>query len=92
MLIRGFNQTALAWSRSRTHRATWQRTKWVLAFVVVAAGTQTTERELLAWGREHLAPHQVPAFVTFVDRLPRNSVGKLVRAELQKRHPQHSTS
>ena len=53
------------------------------AFVVVAAGAQVTERELLAWCREHLAPHQVPAFVTFVDRLPRNSVGKLVRAELQ---------
>ena len=53
------------------------------AFVVVAAGAQATERELLAWCREHLAPHQVPAFVTFVDRLPRNSVGKLVRAELQ---------
>ena len=53
------------------------------AFVVVAAGAQATERELLTWCREHLAPHQVPAFVTFVDRLPRNSVGKLVRAELQ---------
>jgi fatty-acyl-CoA synthase len=53
------------------------------AFVVVAAGAQTTERELLAWCREHLAPHQVPACVAFVDRLPRNSVGKLVRAELQ---------
>jgi fatty-acyl-CoA synthase len=52
------------------------------AFVVVATGAQTTEQELLAWCREHLAPHQVPAFVTFVDRLPRNSVGKLVRAEL----------
>ena len=53
------------------------------AFVVVAAGAQTTEPELLAWCREHLAAHQVPAFVTFVDRLPRNSVGKLIRAKLQ---------
>jgi acyl-coenzyme A synthetase/AMP-(fatty) acid ligase len=52
------------------------------AFVVVAAGTETTARELIAWCREHLAPHQVPAFVTFVGRLPRNSVGKLMRAEL----------
>ena len=60
------------------------------AFVVVAAGAQATERELLAWCREHLAPHQVPAFVTFVDRLPRNSVGKLVRAELQNATTLHA--
>ena len=51
--------------------------------MVVAPGAETTERELLAWCREHLAAYQVPAFVTFVDRLPRNSVGKLIRADLQ---------
>ena len=55
-----------------------------VAFVVVAPGAETTEQELLAWCREHLAAHQVPALVTFVDRLPRNSVGKLIRAELSK--------
>src|SRR5215468_7088904 len=54
------------------------------AFVVVAPGAGTTEQELLAWCREHLAAYQVPAHVTFADRLPRNSVGKLIRAELQK--------
>ena len=52
------------------------------AFVVAAPGAETTEQELLAWCREHLAAHQVPAHVTFADRLPRNSVGKLIRAEL----------
>ena len=57
--------------------------KVATAFVVVAPGAETTEQELLAWCREHLAAHQVPAFVTFMDRLPRNSVGKLIRAGLQ---------
>jgi acyl-CoA synthetase (AMP-forming)/AMP-acid ligase II len=52
------------------------------AFIVVAPGAETTEQELLAWCQEHLAAHQVPAVVTFVDRLPRNSVGKMIRAEL----------
>jgi acyl-CoA synthetase (AMP-forming)/AMP-acid ligase II len=55
----------------------------VTALIVVAPGAETTEQELLAWCREHLAAHQVPARVTFVNRLPRNSVGKLLRAELQ---------
>jgi fatty-acyl-CoA synthase len=54
------------------------------AFVVEAPGAQTTEQELLAWCREHLAAHQVPAVVTFTDHLPRNSVGKLIRPGLQK--------
>jgi fatty-acyl-CoA synthase len=53
-----------------------------IAFVVVAPGAETTEQALLAWSREHLAAHQVPARVTFADRLPRSSVGKLIRAEL----------
>src|SRR5215469_3568448 len=56
----------------------------VTAFVVVTPGAETTEQELLAWCREHLAAYQIPAHVTFADRLPRNSVGKLIRAELQK--------
>jgi fatty-acyl-CoA synthase len=54
----------------------------VVAFVVVSAGASVTEHEVLAFGREHLEPHQAPASVTFVDRLPRNSVGKLIRADL----------
>jgi acyl-coenzyme A synthetase/AMP-(fatty) acid ligase len=60
------------------------------AFVVMAAGIRTTEPELLAWCREYLAPHQVPAFVTFVDRLLRNSVGKLMRAELHNAATPHA--
>ena len=45
----------------------------------MAPGAQAAEQELLAWCREHLAAHQVPAFVIFTDHLPRNPVGKLIR-------------
>jgi acyl-CoA synthetase (AMP-forming)/AMP-acid ligase II len=55
----------------------------VVALVVLSAGSQATEQELLAYGRQHLAVHQAPASVTFVDRLPRNSVGKLLRGRLR---------
>jgi fatty-acyl-CoA synthase len=55
----------------------------VVAFVVLSAGSWATEQDVLAFGRQHLAPHQVPASVKFVDRLPRNSVGKLIRAQLR---------
>jgi acyl-CoA synthetase (AMP-forming)/AMP-acid ligase II len=55
----------------------------VAALVVLSAGSQATEREILAYARRHLAAHQAPASVTFVDRLPRNTVGKLFRAQLR---------
>jgi acyl-CoA synthetase (AMP-forming)/AMP-acid ligase II len=45
-------------------------------------GAATTGAELLAFARRHLTAHQAPASVTFVDHLPRSSVGKLLRAQL----------
>jgi acyl-CoA synthetase (AMP-forming)/AMP-acid ligase II len=54
----------------------------VAAIVVLAPAAEVTEEEILTFGRQHLAAHQTPVSVTFVDRLPRNSVGKLLRAQL----------
>jgi fatty-acyl-CoA synthase len=56
----------------------------VLAFVVRSPGSAATEEDLIEHCRRRLAPHQVPASVTFVERLPRNAVGKLVRSELAR--------
>jgi malonyl-CoA/methylmalonyl-CoA synthetase len=39
-------------------------------------------RELLAWAAERLAPYKRPREVRFVDELPRNALGKVVRAAL----------
>jgi fatty-acyl-CoA synthase len=52
------------------------------AFVVLADGKQASAEELLECGRTRLAAHAVPSSVVFVDRLPRSSVGKLLRHEL----------
>jgi fatty-acyl-CoA synthase len=54
----------------------------VAAVVVLASAAEATEAEILAYGRQHLAAHQAPTLVRFVDHLPRNSVGKLLRARL----------
>jgi long-chain acyl-CoA synthetase len=37
---------------------------------------------LRAWAHDRMAPYKVPAGVTFVDALPRNEIGKLLRQEL----------
>jgi acyl-CoA synthetase (AMP-forming)/AMP-acid ligase II len=54
-------------------------------FVVLAPGKTVSEDELLEVCRTHLTSHEVPSSVMFVDRLPRNSVGKLLRHELAGR-------
>jgi fatty-acyl-CoA synthase len=52
------------------------------AFVVTAPGSDVTEADLLAHSRSHLAAHEIPVSVVFVDELPRSSVGKLLRHQL----------
>ena len=52
------------------------------AFVVARAGPIATEDDLLSFCRARLALHQVPGSITFVEALPRNAVGKLIRKDL----------
>jgi fatty-acyl-CoA synthase len=52
------------------------------ALVVLAAGATTSAGELLEYSRTRLAAHEMPSAILFVDRLPRSSVGKLLRHEL----------
>jgi fatty-acyl-CoA synthase len=54
------------------------------AFVVVEPGASVTAEELLEFGRERLTSGEVPASITFVEALPRSSVGKLLRDELRR--------
>jgi fatty-acyl-CoA synthase len=51
-------------------------------FVVLEAGKAVSEDELLEFCRARLAAHEMPSSVTFLDRLPRNPVGKLLRHKL----------
>jgi fatty-acyl-CoA synthase len=52
------------------------------AFVVLKANVLATEADILEFCAGRLPTEAVPRAVTFVDRLPRNSVGKLKRREL----------
>jgi fatty-acyl-CoA synthase len=56
------------------------------AYVVRSpVGACATADELLAFVRGRLPPNQVPVSLAFVDELPRNSVGKLLRDQLRSR-------
>ncbi|MHB1911129.1 MAG: AMP-binding enzyme, partial [Acidimicrobiales bacterium] len=54
----------------------------VAAWVVLAPEARVTPAELLAFMSEHLSDYKVPRRYTFVDELPRNATGKVVKHEL----------
>jgi malonyl-CoA/methylmalonyl-CoA synthetase len=54
----------------------------VVACVVADAAGAAAADELLEWAAERLAPYKRPREVRFVDELPRNALGKVVRAAL----------
>ena len=54
------------------------------AFVVVKDGAQLDEATVIAYTREHLANFKVPRSVAFLDVLPRNPGGKVVKPQLRE--------
>ncbi len=60
----------------------------IKAIVVPAKGARPEPAALQAFVKERLASYKVPAYVAFVDELPRNPMGKVLKTELRKRHGQ----
>ncbi|MFW0793639.1 acyl-CoA synthetase [Gordonia sp. CPCC 205515] len=56
--------------------------KRLRAFIVAAPGTDPQADDLRAHVKAHLARYKVPRDVVFVEELPRNPTGKLVRRQL----------
>ncbi len=54
------------------------------AFVVRRAGSALDESAVIAFTRTHLANFKVPRSVVFLDALPRNAGGKVVKPELRE--------
>jgi acyl-CoA synthetase (AMP-forming)/AMP-acid ligase II/uncharacterized membrane protein len=57
------------------------------AFVVLRPGRQATEQDLQDHVRANLARYKVPREVAFVDELPRNPTGKVLKRELAEPEP-----
>jgi len=54
------------------------------AFVVARPGAELDEAAVIAYTREHLANFKAPRSVRFVDALPRNPGGKVVKPQLRE--------
>jgi acyl-CoA synthetase (AMP-forming)/AMP-acid ligase II len=55
------------------------------AFVVTKPGVEVDEATVIAYAREHLANFKVPRSVEFLEVLPRNPGGKVVKPALRER-------
>lgn len=57
------------------------------AYVVLRPGQVLDAPGLIAWCREHMSNYKVPRSVAFVDALPVNPSGKVLKYELRRRTP-----
>jgi acyl-CoA synthetase (AMP-forming)/AMP-acid ligase II len=57
-----------------------------VAFVVLRPGARgtVTEQEIVDWCREVMSAYKAPRFVRFVDALPRNGAGKVLKRQLRE--------
>ena len=55
-----------------------------LKAVVVTPGAELSEDEVKAYVKENLAGYKVPRDVEFIDELPRNATGKVLKRELRE--------
>jgi long-chain acyl-CoA synthetase len=49
---------------------------------VVRGDESVSEDDLVSWCQERMTPYRVPVRIVFIDQLPRNDVGKVVKREL----------
>jgi fatty-acyl-CoA synthase len=57
----------------------------VFAVIVLRPGASATADELITHSRSHLAKYKAPSGVAFVEVLPRNAAGKVLKRELRER-------
>jgi acyl-CoA synthetase (AMP-forming)/AMP-acid ligase II len=55
----------------------------VKAIIVRTPGAEVTAEELIAFARERIAGYKLPKSIDFVDALPRNPSGKILKRELR---------
>jgi fatty-acyl-CoA synthase len=57
------------------------------AFVVLRDGQELSEDDLKSYVKDNLARYKVPREVVFLDELPRNATGKVLKRELAEQEP-----
>ena len=62
------------------------RGEYVKAYVVLKDGEECTSKELMKFLKEKLAPYKIPRTIDFIESLPKNSSGKILKRMLKDQH------
>ena len=57
------------------------------AVINQASKGKITEEELLAWCKENMTHYKVPRQIEFIEEVPKNAIGKVMRRELAEADP-----
>ena len=55
-----------------------------VAYIVLKEGFEAESSDIRGWCRQHLGSYEVPRKVKFLDALPKNAAGKIVKRVLNK--------
>ena len=58
----------------------------VKAYIVLNSGSKLKEDDVIDYCKEKLASFKKPKYVEFLDALPKNTMGKIIKEELRKMH------
>jgi len=58
----------------------------VKAIVAIKPGMKATEKEIIDFCKQHIASYKKPKSVEFMDELPRNPYGKVLKRELKEKY------
>ena len=54
----------------------------VKAYIVLKSGTRSTSEDIITFCRDRLAKYKIPRSVEFVEYLPKNFLGKVLKRKL----------
>ncbi len=62
--------------------------KWgeAVKAVVTTRGERPSAEELIAWARDHIAGYKCPKSIDFIDEMPRNASGKILKRVLREQY------
>ncbi|MCL2434260.1 MAG: AMP-binding protein, partial [Clostridia bacterium] len=54
----------------------------IMACIILKEGQESTQEEIQAFVRDHMARHKTPKYVRFVDKFPMNAAGKVMKYKM----------
>jgi acyl-CoA synthetase (AMP-forming)/AMP-acid ligase II len=61
----------------------------VHAVLTLKENAQATQDDIISFCREHIAHYKAPRTVEFVESLPKNPQGKILKREIRSRYERH---